>query len=446
MSPWQICRRKLQSQLSANEYDSWIKPLQARQLGDTLTLYAANRYVHDEVRRCYLKAIEAALAEGRASHRIDAVEVTVGEPEPSAAAPKGPLPSRGNGVAKMPWQEGRLRPAFTFENFVAGECNRVPLAVAEELAEGTLSGGNPLVIYGAVGNGKTHLRDAIGHRIQECAKSPLKVVVCHAQHFVRYMVKAFKQRGNAVEAILRHYQTADVLLIDDIQFLRRAHQTQEEFFKIFNILHDRGSRIALTGDRHPSRMSDLDDGLRSRLAGGLNVAVKPPDWSMSIAVLMHKAEQEGVTLPSEAAERIAHQAASSVRELLSALHCVMQMAKITSRDITAELVDEALDGFFGRYNQHVGLDDILNLLIERYKVGRSEILSTRRTQHLVHARHLGMYLARELTNLSYSEIGKVFGGRHHTTVRSACGKVAEKRRTQPALDAEYLSLVRQVRG
>ena len=445
MSPWEICRRKLQSQLSANEFDSWIKPLQARQFGDRLMLFASNRYMHDEVQHRYLERIEEALAGGRdGSQPIEAVKVIVGEP--FASPPKGPKASRSNGAAKKPWQEGRLRPAFTFENFVAGECNRVPLAVAQQLAENPLGGSNPLVIYGDVGNGKTHLRDAIGHRIQERASGQLRVVICHAQHFVRYMVEAFKQRGNAVEAILRHYQAADVLLIDDIQFLRRAPNTQEEFFKIFNILYDRGSQIVLTSDRHPSRIPDLDDGLKSRLAGGLNVAIKPPDRSMSIAVLMRKAQQESISLSSEVLGRIAHKAASSVRELLSALHCITQMAKITGSGITVELVDEALDGFFGRYNRHVGLDDILGVLVERYDVGRSDILSVRRSQHLVHARHMGMYLARELTNFSYSEIGKAFGGRHHTTVKSACGKVAELRRAGPSVEAEYLSLVKQIRG
>lgn len=445
MSPWQICLPKLKSELPADEFDSWIKPLQARQVGGRLTLFAANRYMHDKVQRCYLRLIERALAEaGDGSQGIEAVEVVVGAP--TAPPPKGPKAARSNGAAKKPWQESRLRPAFTFENFVAGECNRVALAAAQKLAENTLGGGNPLVIYGDVGNGKTHLRDAIGHCVQERAMGQLRVIACHTQQFLRYMVDALKQRGNAVEAILLHYQTADFLLIDDIQFMHGAPQTQQEFFKIFNMLYDRGSQIVLTSDRHPSRMDGLDDGLRSRLAGGLNVAVKPPDWPTSIALLMRKAQKEGASLSSEAAERIAHKAASSVRELIGALHCVTQMAKITNREITVELVDEALDDFLGRHNQHIGLDDILRVLEERYKVGRSDVLSKRRSRHLVHARHMGMYLARELTNLSLSEIGKAFGGRHHTTVKSACKKVAELRKTDPSVDAEYLSLVRQIRG
>ena len=435
MPPSHTCFQQLQKRLPPDEYDSKIKPLRAQPMGKRLLLYAPNAYLRDEVRRRYLPHIKE-------NGGFESVEVRVGEP-PVPSAPKGP--KRSDSTSRQPWPRNKLNPSFTFGSFVPGSCNRVALAAASRVAEKPGGNNGLLVLHGSQGLGKTHLMHAIGHCIHEREGDRLRVVSRRTQQFRKDMVGAFQQRGGAVEKLLLLYQSADVLLFDDIQFICGARQTQEEFLNIFNALSDGNRQIVLTCDCHPNEIRDLESGLKSRIAGGLSVAVKPPDRKTCLAILKRGLEREQVSLAPGVAEHLAQKANSDVRKLKGALDCVIQMARFMGvKTATMDLAIDALSGIEPR-NQRVGIEDILCAVAEYYKVKRSDIMSDRRPQHLVRARHMAMYLARELTNRSYPDIGQTFG-RDHSTVNSACKKVAERKGTDPDLEAEYRSLVRDIRG
>lgn len=443
MPPSHTCFQQLQKRLPPDEYDSKIKPLRAQPMGKRLLLYAPNAYLRDEVRRRYLPLIEEFLAKDKENGGFESVEVRVGEP-PAPSAPKGP--KRSDSASRQPWPQSELNPSYTFGSFVSGSCNRVALAAALRVAEKPGGNNGLLVLHGSAGLGKTHLMHAIGHCIRDREDSWLRVVSRRTQQFVKEMVGAFQQRGGAVEKLLPRYQSADVLLFDDIQFIRGARRTQEEFLNIFNALCDGNRQIVLTCDRHPNEIRDLESGLKSRIAGGLSVAVKPPDRKTCLAILERGLEREQVSLAPGVAEHLAKKANSSVRELNSALHYVIRTAQFTGvKTVSMKLVIDALHEHFGPRNLHVDMEDILCAVAKYYKVKRSAIMSDRRPQHLVRARHMAMYLARELTNRSYPDIGQTFG-RDHSTVNSACKKVAERKGTDPDLEAEYRSLVRDIRG
>ena len=442
MPPLHTCFQQLQNLLPPDEYNSKIKPLRSQRMGDRLVVYAPNRYLCDEFLRRYQSLIKGFLAKG--SDGLKSVEAKVGEPA-AQSAPKGP--KRSDGASRKPWRRSKLNPDFTFGGFVSGPCNRVALSAALQVAEKPGGNNGLLVLHGFPGLGKTHLMHAIGHCIRDREDGRLRIVCCRTQKFVSGVVDAFKQRGGAVEKLLRHYQSADVLLFDDIQFIRRKPQCQEEFLKIFNALHDRDRQIVLTCNRHPNQISDLEGGLKDRIAGGLSVSVEPPDRKTCITILERMAEREQVSLAPGVAEHLAENANSSVRELNSALRCVIQKAEAMDVEtVTMRLAADALCESLGQLNLHVSIEDVLCKVAKYYKVEESDILSKRRPQHLVRARHMAIYLARELTNRSYSDIGQFFGKRHHTTVKSACEKVAELKEANPGVEAEYRDLVRIIKG
>lgn len=446
MPPLLTCLQQLQNLLPKDEYDSTIRPLRPQLVDGRLVLYAPNRYLRDRVRRRHLKPIRELLAKDEGNGRLESVEVEVGEP-PGQLAPKGP--KRSTDTPKKLRSQSRLDASFTFESFVSGHCNRVALGAALRVAEnpGNGNGNGLLVLHGPPGLGKTHLMHAIGHCIRDREGGRLRVVVCRTQQFLKDAVEAFKQRGGAVEKLLQHYQSADVLLFDDIQFIGGAPHTQKEFLNIFNSLYDSNRQIVLTCDRHPNQLSDMENGLKSRIAGGLSVSIKPPDRETCIAILRRSAEEAQTSLAPGVAEHLAQEANSSVRELNSALNCAVQMAQVMNVEtINMKLVVEALHEFSGSRNLHVSIEDILCAVVECYKVKRSDIMSKRKSQHVVRARHMGMYLAREFTNHSYSDIGQAFGGKHPATVKSACEKVAERIGTTPEVEVDYRRLVRDIRG
>lgn len=444
-NPMPPLHKQLQDLLSPDEYNSIIKPLREERRGDRLVLYAPNRYVCGQVRQRCQPHIDAWLAKNKANgDGLKSVEVKVGEP---AAQPHHKGPKRSDGASGEPWPQSKLNPDFTFDSFVSGSCNRVALGAALRVAEKPGGSNGLLVLHGSPGLGKTHLMHAVGHCIHGREDSRLRVVSRRTQQFKVDVVEALKQRGGAVEQLLRRYQSADVLLFDDIQFIRRAPRVQEEFLKIFNTLCDNNRQIVLTSDHHPNQIPDLGSGLKSRLAGGLSVAIKPPDRKTCITILERGTEREHMGLAPGVAEHLAEKANSSVRELNSALHCVIQMAQFMgAQTVTMQLVMDALHEFFGPRNLHVSLEGILCAVLKYYKVKRSDILSKRRHQHLVRPRQMAMHLAREHTNHSYSDIGQFFGERHHTTVKSASKTVAERRGANPEVEAEYRSLVRDIKG
>ena len=485
MELWQQCVDLLRDELPAQQFNTWIRPLQIEAEGDELRVYAPNRFVLDWVNDKYLSRLLELLGE-RSSGMPPALSLLIGSKRSAAArasvpvassapaAPPAPTtsslapapvtafagsePSRAsfdpsNGSApQQPVRTERtvqvegalkhtsyLNRTFTFENFVEGKSNQLARAAAWQVADNPKHGYNPLFLYGGVGLGKTHLMHAVGNHLLK--KNPnAKVVYLHSERFVADMVKALQL--NAINEFKRFYRSVDALLIDDIQFFAKKERSQEEFFHTFNALLEGGQQVILTSDRYPKEIEGLEERLKSRFGWGLTVAVEPPELETRVAILMKKADQAKVDLPHDAAFFIAQRIRSNVRELEGALKRVIAHSHFMGRDITIELIRESLKDLLALQDKLVSIDNIQRTTAEYYKIKISDLLSKRRSRSVARPRQVAMALSKELTNHSLPEIGDAFGGRDHTTVLHACRKIAELRESDADIREDYKNLLR----
>jgi len=432
-SVWHKCLDRLEHELSSDQFNTWIRPLQARQADGGITLLAPNRYVRDHVESLFLQRIGEMLdQEGDPANPLD-VALDIGSEVPAG------IPLRADRRASGVRDD--LNRAFTFETFVEGKSNEIARAASVQVSQNAGLSYNPLLLYGGVGLGKTHLMQAVGNAILD--KDPeSNVVYLHSQRFVQDMVKALQQ--GTMEEFMRYYRSVDALLIDDIQFFANKLRSQEEFFHVFNALLERGHQMVLTCDRYPSEIDGLEERLKSRFVWGLTVEVEPPELETRVAILMKKAELEGVDLPSDIAFFIAERIRSNVRELEGALKRVMANARFTGRRISIDQVKQALRDLFAIQERHVSIESIQRTIAEYYKVKISDLLSKRRSRSIARPRQMAMYLAKEHTNHSLPEIGDAFGGRDHTTVMHACRKIAELKESSADVAEDYRNLNRLV--
>ncbi|SFQ14248.1 chromosomal replication initiator protein DnaA [Pseudomonas borbori] len=475
---WQQCVELLRDELPAQQFNTWIRPLQVEAAGDELRVYAPNRFVLDWVNEKYLTRLLELLAE-RTNGMVPALSLLIGSkrsgaprvaaaPAPAVtstpapapnAAPAQPEPSRSSfdpmaGAASQaaPARTERtvqvegglkhtsyLNRTFTFDNFVEGKSNQLARAAAWQVADNPKHGYNPLFLYGGVGLGKTHLMHAVGNHLLQ--KNPnAKVVYLHSERFVADMVKALQL--NAINEFKRFYRSVDALLIDDIQFFAKKERSQEEFFHTFNALLEGGQQVILTSDRYPKEIEGLEERLKSRFGWGLTVAVEPPELETRVAILMKKADQAKVDLPHDAAFFIAQRIRSNVRELEGALKRVIAHSHFMGRDITIELIRESLKDLLALQDKLVSIDNIQRTVAEYYKIKISDLLSKRRSRSVARPRQVAMALSKELTNHSLPEIGDAFGGRDHTTVLHACRKIAELKESDADIREDYKNLLR----
>ena len=483
---WQQCVELLRDELPAQQFNTWIRPLQVEAAGDELRVYAPNRFVLDWVNEKYLSRLLELLAE-RTNGMVPALSLLIGSKRSSApraavvssppvaptpapqpapapkstatAAPVATEPSRasfdpmaGAASQQAPARTERsvqvegglkhtsyLNRTFTFDNFVEGKSNQLARAAAWQVADNPKHGYNPLFLYGGVGLGKTHLMHAVGNHL--LAKNPnAKVVYLHSERFVADMVKALQL--NAINEFKRFYRSVDALLIDDIQFFAKKERSQEEFFHTFNALLEGGQQVILTSDRYPKEIEGLEERLKSRFGWGLTVAVEPPELETRVAILMKKADQAKVDLPHDAAFFIAQRIRSNVRELEGALKRVIAHSHFMGRDITIELIRESLKDLLALQDKLVSIDNIQRTVAEYYKIKISDLLSKRRSRSVARPRQVAMALSKELTNHSLPEIGDAFGGRDHTTVLHACRKIAELKESDADIREDYKNLLR----
>lgn len=422
---WQKCVDQLQGELSSQQFETCIKPLQARRSSGRLELLAPNRYVRDQVKVAYLARINELLDDQNDAASQVAVEIEVGDAD---IAPREPLRADGTGKKKKKFRRSRkiggdkqvLNRNFTFETFVEGKSNELAKAAAIQVASKTGQSYNPLLLYGGVGLGKTHLMQAVGNHIQ--AQSPrANVVYLHSQRFVQDMVDALRE--GRMRQFAQFYRSVEALLIDDIQFFANRLRSQEEFFHVFNGLLEHGHQMVFTCDRYPREIDGLEERLKSRFVWGLTVEVEPPELETRVAILMKKAEAEQVHLDPAVAFFIAERIRSNVRELEGALRRVMANARFTGSMITIEQVKRALRDLFAIQHRLISINNIQRTVAEYYKIKNSEILSKRRNRNIARPRQMAMYLAKQLTNHSLPEIGEAFGGRDHTTVLHACRRI-----------------------
>ena len=431
---WNRCVRDLQAELPEQQFNTWIRPLQAVEDGSVLKLLAPNRFVVDWLQQHYIERIlELIDAAGGASE----VVVEVGSRQ-SAAPMVTTMPPRirSNAAAAI---TTRLNPEFTFQNFVEGKSNQLARAAASQISENPGKSYNPLFIYGGVGLGKTHLMQAIG--IAMLARNPdYRVCYLHSERFVGDMVKGLQH--NTISEFKRFYRSLDALLIDDIQFFARKERSQEEFFHTFNALLEGQRQIVLTCDRYPKEVNGLEERLKSRFGWGLMVAIEPPELETSVAILMSKAAGEGEELPEEVAFFIAQRIRSNVRELEGALRRVIANSRFTGRPISVDFAKEALKDLLALQDRLVSIENIQKTVADYFKIRVAELLSKRRSRSIARPRQIAMALAKELTNHSLPEIGNAFGGRDHTTVLHGCRRIAELRETENRVDEDYVNLLR----
>lgn len=454
-SPWQHCLRRLGGDIPQQQFNTWIRPLQAQWCESGLTLAAPNRFIRDFVVERYVPMISAYLMDVVSPAVAQVSVIVAGDaaspPKPlqpverpsQGAAPKiqTAVPSSSRAPAAALVSSSRLVEGYTFERFVEGKSNQLALAAAQQVAKHPGASYNPLFLYGGVGLGKTHLMHAVGNAMWR-QNPDAKIVYLHSERFVADMVKALQL--NAINDFKRFYRSVDALLIDDIQFFANKDRSQEEFFHTFNALLEGGQQMILTCDRYPKEMEGVEERLKSRFGWGLTVAVEPPDLETRVAILMKKAEQSHIALAPDAAFFIAQRIRSNVRELEGALKRVIASANFTGRPFDIELIKDSLKDLLALQDKQVSLDNIKRKAAEYYKIKVADLMSKRRNRSVARPRQVAMALAKELTQHSLPEIGDAFGGRDHTTVLHACRKIKELRDTNSDISEDYQNLLRSL--
>ncbi|MDR3502765.1 MAG: chromosomal replication initiator protein DnaA [Legionella sp.] len=451
---WQKCLGLLQDEYSAQQFNTWLRPLQAHTEEQRLVLLAPNRFVVDWVKKHFFSRIEELIKQF-CGDEIKSISIEIGS-KASASTDSGTTTvSAGDNktlssstetlVAKsapkkaVDYKSSHLNKKFLFESFVEGNSNQLARAASMQVAERPGDAYNPLFIYGGVGLGKTHLMHAIGNEILR-NNPDAKILYLHSERFVADMVKALQT--NSINEFKRFYRSLNALLIDDIQFFAGKDRSQEEFFHTFNALLEGQQQIILTSDRYPKEIEGMEERLKSRFGWGLTVAVEPPELETRVAILISKAEQSNIELPYEVAFFIAKRIRSNVRELEGALRRVIANAHFTGKPITIEFVHEALRDLLALQDKLVTIENIQKTVAEYYKVKVADILSKRRSRSIARPRQMAMALAKELTNHSLPEIGDHFGGRDHTTVIHACRKVKELVQDDSDFAEDYKNLMR----
>ena len=456
---WTHCLERFKKELSAQQFNTWIKPLRFEHDQDKIKILAPNKFVQQWVKDRFAQKIELLAKEllpdvTKVEFAIRAIKESI-LPKKEAISSKALAISPPNNVAEAPSQEtikksaggtlkevkaSGLNPQFTFESFVTGKANQLACAAAMQVAENPGKAYNPLFIYGGVGLGKTHLIHAIGNHLKQI-QPDAKIKYLHAERYVSDVVKAYENK--AFDAFKKNYHSLDLLLIDDIQFFSKKNRTQEEFFYAFNALIENKKQIIITCDSYPKEIEGVDERLRTRFSWGLTVAIEPPELEMRVAILLKKAEENKMKISEEVAFFIAKQIRSNVRELEGALNRILAMSNFTKSAIDIQLAKDALKDLIAVRGRQVSVENIQKTVAEYFKIKISDMLSKKRSRNYSKPRQLAMALTRELTNLSFPEIGEAYGGRHHTTVMHACEEIEQLRLSNQSV-AQDLGILKQV--
>ena len=434
-SIWQQCISCLEGEISEQQLNTWILPLQVEQELNTLKLLAPNRFVMDWVRKHFLARINELV-----THLDDSKSISVSIAIGSQARSQPAKVVENNTQQRLISTSG-LSETQVFGNFVEGKSNQLARAASIQVSSQPGSEYNPLYIYGGVGLGKTHLMHAIGNQILENNPSA-NVLYVNCERFVSDMVKALQH--SKMNEFKNSYRNLDALLVDDIQFLADKSRSQEEFFHTFNSLYEAKAQMVVTCDRFPKEIEGLEDRIRSRLGWGLAVDIKPADLETRVAILKSKAEQANAAVPDDVAFFIAERFKSNIRELEGALKRVVAHARFTSEPITQDFARQALKELLAVQDKPITIDNIQKLVAEYFKIRVADLLSSRRNRSITRPRQIAMALAKLLTRHSLPEIGNAFGGRDHTTVLHACRKVAELRTEDRRIDEDFEILTRML--
>ena len=444
-TPWKRCLEQLEGELTAQQFDTWIRPLHAIEDNNAIQLLAPNRFVQDWISERYLSRIEELLSSKLPHEEKVSIKIGVGSrgslaptKQQGASTHKDKTTTNKDEIKKPPNISNNLNPAFTFNSFVEGKSNQLARAASLQVSKNPGKAYNPLFIYGGVGLGKTHLMQAIGSFILE--KNPsANIAYLHSERFVADMVNALQH--NAINKFKKYYRSLNTLLIDDIQFFAKKERSQEEFFHTFNALLEGQHQIILTCDRYPKEVSGLEERLKSRFGWGLTVAIERPELETRVAIVRKKALQVGVELPDDVSFFIAERFRSNVRELEGALNRVVATTNLTGQPITLDFTKNALRDLLKIQEKQITIENIQKITAEYYKIRVADLLSKRRNRSITRPRQMAMTITKELTNHSLPEIGDAFGGRDHTTVIHAYRKIKELRENENRIDEDFSNLI-----
>lgn len=467
---WQSCIAHLEQEFPPQQISAWIRPLVPLafdETGSQLRIAAPNRFKLDWVRKNFSHQIESFattwfkkpvyLQLELSTTATERTKVPTPQPSVSATAYGGSATEQAPAATSLPSDShvdaplsgaidnrSRLNVELTFDNFVTGKANQLARAAALQVAENPGISYNPLFLYGGVGLGKTHLIHAIGNAMVAAGRG-VRVRYVHADQYVSDVVKAYQRK--AFDDFKRYYHSLDLLLIDDIQFFSGKNRTQEEFFYAFEAMVAQRKQIIITSDTYPKELEGIDTRLISRFDSGLTVAIEPPELEMRVAILLRKAEQEGLVMPEEVAFFIAKHLRSNVRELEGALKKVVAYARFHGRDVAnVDTCKDALKDLLSVSSGQVTVENIQKTVADFYKIKVADMYSKRRPANIAMPRQVAMYLAKELTQKSLPDIGDMFGGRDHTTVLHAVRKISDLRAKQADLNHTLHVLEQTLKG
>lgn len=438
---WDEALEYIQQKVPKQVFDTWFLPVQFDKVeNSTIYLGVPNKFFGEWLDTHYGALLAEAVAIAGGGEPLTVAFIVR---EKTAASPIE-LPSVVQGgkgqVPPKPRRGILLNPKYTFRNFVVGAGNQFAHAACMAVAEQPGQTYNPLFIYGGVGLGKTHLLNAIGNHVAE--QRDLRIAYLTTEQFTNEVINSI--RYDKMMDLRKRYRHIDMLMIDDIQFLVGKERTQEEFFHTFNALYEGHKQIVLSSDRFPKDMPDIEERLRSRFEWGLIADLQPPDVETRIAILRKKSEDEGIKLPEDVIQFLSTTMKSNIRELEGSLVRLGAYASLTGQVISLDLAKTVLRDLIGDKKKVVAMDDIQEAVCAQFHVKIAELKSRRRSKTLVHPRQIAMYLCRELTDASYPEIGRQFGGKDHTTIIHACRQVTKAKETDTGLQTTIESLKEQI--
>lgn len=440
---WQASAGILKERVPRDIYDTWFQDISIQNISDyEATIRVPNRFFRDWIRDHYQTVLEDVIGQV-AEKRGLRVAYTISAPEEKGKEPLREAIERAPiAVSTRGKRPTHLNPRYIFSTFVAASNNQLVRAACLKVAESPATAYNPLLIYGGVGLGKTHLMHAIGNFVLE--HSDLRIAYVTSEQFTNEVINGI--RYDKMIDVRRRYRNIDMLLVDDIQFIAGKQATQEEFFHTFNSLYEARKQIVVSSDRYPKEMPEMEERLRSRLEWGLVADIQPYPLEARIAILQDKADREGIAIPNDVAHFVANNIKANIRELEGSLVRLGAYSQLTGQTITLEMAQNVLKELINERKRVITLEAVQEVVAEKFHIKISEMKSKRRTRVLVHPRQIAMFLCREITQQSYPEIARHFGGKDHTTVMHACKQIEKAKQSDPGLLGTLEELKRQING
>ncbi len=454
-NPWLRILDALEKKINRHSYDTWLKPTRYSHSSNGIMYVrvptADFRHVQDKYADLIQEALDNLNMDYEDVHFVTPEDDPAQTPvrhDGGLSAPS-PVPSAAaatfsSSQARFDWDgAAQLNPRYTFDGFVIGSGNQFAHAACHAVSQRPSKAYNPLFLYGGVGMGKTHLMQAIGHEVRK-AQPQAAILYISSEKFTNEMINSL--RYDKMTSFRDKFRNVDVLLIDDIQFLAQKERTQEEFFHTFNALHESMKQIVIASDRPPKELAEIEDRLRSRFEWGLIADIQPPDLETKVAILQKKAEQEHVTLPTDVALFIASNIRSNVRELEGALIRLVAHSSLIGAEISLAYTQQVLKNFIDSQARKVTIESIQKVVAEQFGLRLIEIKAKNNSRAIVYPRQIAMYLAKHMTEASLPEIGRQFGGKHHTTVLHSVEKIEEARKQDKDLNRLLNKLTEQLGG